>query len=129
MNIKEVKRKKFQSERIAYTDIHNAGSIFGYIYRQELEFYDNGRLTMINKLENNRGMLSNWQEHRENEKWEGTYSFDIDSKHVKCNLLQKGTTNKKTIYADLIENGVLICEVYDNSSDYPTGGQIFEIIK
>ena len=129
MNIKEVIGKEFQSERIASTDIHNAGSIFGYVFRQVIEFHDNGRLTMINKLEKNKGALSDWKEYRENEKWEGTYTFDSDDKHVKCSLLKTGSTNKKTIYADFVDKDILICEMYENGSDYPKGGLIFEGIK
>ncbi|MCP2045815.1 hypothetical protein [Pontibacter sp. HSC-36F09] len=112
---------------MALTDIHNAGSIFGIIYRQILTFTDAGQVTLTNDIEITRAGLIEWKENLENEKWIGTYKFDSDDKHVKCILTNYKNNIKKEIYAAFATDSLLICEVYTGGSNKGQG-QVFEKI-
>ena len=126
MELKEILNKTFQSERIAITDIFNAGNIFGIVYRQRLIFKKNNVVILENKIELGK---SNSQrcENLENENWSGKFTIDKEGKHVKCELINLKSANTKTILADYISDGILIGEVYNNGSNSGEG-KIFEII-
>ena len=117
---------RFKSARLALTEIHNAGSIFGIIYRQVLAFQENGHVTMDNEIEISQGGLAERRKNLEDENWVGTYKFDSDDKHVKCILTNAKTKVKKVIYADFASENILICEVYNGDSHGQ--GQVFEKI-
>lgn len=119
---------KFKSGRLASTDIHNAGTVFGVIYRQILAFSDNETVVLTNSIEINRASYPEWRESIENEKWTGTYKFDIDDKHVKCSMTNDKTKETKEIYADFASDNLLICEVYENGLDHGRG-QVFEKVQ
>lgn len=117
---------KFRSGPFASTDIHNGGSIFGIIYSQILDFKENGQVTMHNEITFNRASFPEWSEGIENEKWQGSYSFDSDDKHVKCVLTNIKTNASKKIFADFVSDNILLAEVYDNDSNHGNG-QVFTI--
>ena len=127
MELKEIVDKTFQSERIAITDIFNAGNIFGIVYRQRLIFKKNYVVILENKIELGK---SNSQrcENLENENWSGKFTIDKEGKHVKCELTNLKSAATKTIIADYISEGILISEVYNNGSNSGQG-KIFEIVK
>lgn len=127
MEIRKIKGMKFRSGPFASTDIHNGGSIFGIIYSQILYFNENGQVTIHNEITLNRASFPEWSDGIENEKWEGTYSFDSDDKHVKCVLTNNKTKVSKQIYADFATDNILLAEVYDNESHHGNG-QVFNII-
>ncbi len=116
---------KFRSGPFASTDIHNAGSIFGIVYDQVLEFNENGNVAMHNEIKINRASFPEWRERIEQEKWSGEYSFDPDNKHVKCEMTELKTGITKIFYADFVSENMLLAEVYDNGS-YQGKGQVFE---
>ncbi|MBL4753048.1 MAG: SBBP repeat-containing protein [Flavobacteriales bacterium] len=80
MNINTEKEIRFQSERIASINIHKGESLFGYVYRQILDFFDNGSVTIVNKLEDNQGALSDWEDYKKNENRESTHTLDSEEK-------------------------------------------------
>jgi hypothetical protein len=110
MNLQKIRGMKFISGPYAKTDIHNGGSIFGIIYTQLLQFHDENKVTLQNRVLINRGMRG-WQQAAENERWEGTYT--IDDKHVKCELTDLLSSSKQTIYAAFASDELLISEVFE----------------
>ncbi len=123
--MRQIRGMKFKSGRLALTDIHNAGSIFGIIYRQILTFEDAGQVTLNNEIEVIRGGLVEWRENIENEKWIGTYEFDSDDKHVKCIMTNHKNKIRKEVYATFASDNLLICEVYTGGQNHGQG-QVFE---
>lgn len=126
MKLRQLVGMRFKSARLALTDIHNAGSIFGIIYSQVLTFKENGHLTMVNEIEISQGGLAEWKKKLEDENWVGTYKFDLDDKHVKCILINEKTKVTKVVFADFASDNILMCEVYNGESHGQ--GQVFEKI-
>ncbi len=127
MKLKQIIGMTFISERIAFTDIHNAGTIFGVIYHQVLCFLNNNNVILKNRIEINRAPFPEWSKNIENESWSGKYEFDIDDKHVKCSFTNDKNKSTKIIYANFATEDLLICEVYENGNHYGQG-KVFEKI-
>ena len=69
--------KKYQSGLIANTDLHAGGLFFCIIYRNCLEFFENGKVELTKKVVDAfRPMDENDVSHMEHYKIEGKYSFN-----------------------------------------------------
>ena len=127
MNIKDIKQKTFKSGPLAMTDIHNAGTIFGVIYYEMLSFGDNNVVEIKNEIILNRG-VKDYENMLREDKWTGTYRFDIDGKHAECVLHNSRNKKIKKMYVDFATNELLICEVYEGTSQIGQG-QVFQFVQ
>ncbi|AEA42361.1 hypothetical protein [Fluviicola taffensis] len=78
--------KKYVSELIANTDLHAGGIFFCIIYRDCLEFFDNGMVEITKKVVDAFRPMDDMDErHLERYKLSGTYSFN-DRGYLICSF-------------------------------------------
>lgn len=127
MDITKIIGMKFKSTALVSTDIHNGGTIFGIIYYQIIEFFQNDIVKISNVIAIDNSSTLNWSERVKNENWAGKYTFASDFKHVKCELKYQKTEIKKVFYANFFSENILVAEIYDNEAT--TGySQVYEKI-
>lgn len=119
--------KRFTTGLMAETDIHNAGTIFGIIFKEILMFGKGGHVVLFNEVLHDRTAFQSWSESIMNKKLFGICSQE--EKHVKCVFHTGVTGYTHEMYFILIEENLILAEEWHVTSDSSShASKVFSLI-